>query len=537
MDAWSGSDEERWMYELAGARYPGLKPSRMISLGGSGPDDDDDGLADLDRLIEEVNAGSLDEPPAEEDEDRSDHESTGPSEVDPKDDPEEAWIAETLAAPIPDQRWTWDAFQARRRILADKAVIREASRRVCCLSWKTGASPGLIAAGKNFPLLDRALNSSSSRAVVTSNKKKEASSIPTRVGQFQIQNIPAPNVPKLPAWKKLPAANERDPELREVIAGMRFASVACDGSLTVERWLHELPGSEVAFLSFDICAEAAERFLSGEQGAVGVALHRKFLRRLQSVLGDVSMSAIWTRPPDGRPGAVRVFLMLRSKHTGRARDVEELDRSNRYHHSLVRHGVKCSHDGPLRVSDEELAPYIGGRLEQFLEVSGSEGYNLTDEVAIQEFTPECGFATCQEIAMRAAKSHANWNEFTAAHGLPAWLGVDFLRRLYDCMIYSPAHARRRQRMIAKVKRSKYFNCRADKGLVSKLQRMQLMELSRPNTHYYQASPAQFAALAIRSGEVLGEYCDNRHKAGRARKLYEEVRASTRASSTSVLEEL
>ena len=109
-------------------------------------------------------------------------------------------------------------IQARRRIRIDKEVIREASRRVCSLGWQAGVCPGLGGEGKNFPFLNKAIDNTTSTAVVISNKKKGKFGFPVSGSQRKIQNIPAPRISKLPAVKKLPAANQRAPELREVIA-------------------------------------------------------------------------------------------------------------------------------------------------------------------------------------------------------------------------------------------------------------------------------------------------------------------------------
>ena len=91
----------------------------------------------------------------------------------------------------------------------------------------------------------------------------------------------------------------------------------------------QIPGPEVACLSFDITGDVAEWTLTGEQGAVRVALHRSFRHRLEHVLGDVSMSIISTHPDDAGSDVVRIFMIDRSKDTGRCQDVEELDRSDR----------------------------------------------------------------------------------------------------------------------------------------------------------------------------------------------------------------
>ena len=193
----------------------------------------------------------------------------------------------------------------------------------------------------------------------------------------------------------------------------------------------------------------------------------------------------------------------------------------------MEHGVRVCPGGPLRVLDTDLSAYLGCDLEEFLESSGSSGENLNDEVAVQEFTPGTGLVSCTGMPKRAARSHAKWSEFTASQGVPVWFGADALRRLRDCLMYLPGHVKQRQQVKEKVRRSKYHNGRADKRHLRKLEHMRLMELSCASIHHFTCSPAQFAALAVRSGTVLGEYCDNRHKAGRAKVLYEHVRKEAR----------
>jgi hypothetical protein len=109
----------------------------------------------------------------------------------------------------------------------------------------------------------------------------------------------------------------------------------------------------------------------------------------------------------------------------------------------------------------------------------------------QEFTPESGFASDLVIEERAKRSHERWRRIAGGHRLPVWFSERFTRCLQEQL--SP---------------------RGDSKTLR--QRMQMK--------FYLGSPACLAAVATRSGLVLGEYVDSRHKSGAAASLYEEIRA-------------
>jgi hypothetical protein len=430
---------------------------------------------------------------------------------------------EELTPSSTEVRLTWEAFSARNRIRRNKKTIREFSRRVWTLRWKLDSTPGLDPWGKKFPFLHKDITTITNKEEID-NKKIEAQEVLPRPHLLTLRQ---PMFTKLPAWKRLPAEAKRPREIQEIIAGARFTSIAFSGDVTPSNWWSEIPGHEVCCLSIDLPSDAASRFLAGEHGDVGAALHRNIIRRLDRDLGGVEVAAVWVRPPEDPSAAVRLFLMIRAMCKSNLQDVEVVDRCKRFHRSLVKHGVKFSSDGPLWVSPADLADYLGLSVDEFEVRSYSSkefDRDAIDPIDIEEFTPEAGFASSTEIDVHAAKSHAKWLDFVAKHGLPSWFSARIEQRLKDCFLHAPQHVRERQRLKALRKDVGSIMWSKMTAEVAALKRYKSMEAPTTGIRIYRGSPAQFAALIAQSGELLGSYCDTRHKAGAAKDLYEQLRA-------------
>jgi hypothetical protein len=247
---------------------------------------------------------------------------------------------------------------------------------------------------------------------------------------------------------------------------------------------------------------------------------------LERDLGDLGIAAVWVRPTGGSADHVRLFLLLRSSETTNARCVADWDQGKRHFDSLIRHGVKLSDlDKPLSIPDEEdRARYYGVTVaemhDRFPTWSENPVYTSVEE---REYSPETGFASQEEIEARAAASDARWSRYAARHALPTWLCDRFVERLRDYLVHAPEHVRSRQRLKAKIERGYYFGGRTSKSDRIELARLENMQVPPWYLTFYRGSPAQLAAVAVRSGTVLGEYFDSRHKAGRAKRLYEQIR--------------
>lgn len=418
-------------------------------------------------------------------------------------------------------RWTRDAFSAYRHLRKVRPLVQKLSKQVFGVSWES--TPGNLG-GKKFPFFIKEKKAFDFKKGCQA--LKEEWEIPHQVHPERKIFAPEPTKPDMPAWNKLPAAGARPPELREVVAGVRFASIAFRGQLSPHNWAHSLPGSDVLCMSIDLHDEAAARFLAGEDGDIGKSLKRRLLRRLdlRGEAGDVTAAAIWIRPSAPTNCAVRVFIMFQRDSIGAAVDVELEDRNLRFWQSLQKHQVEISPDGmPLWVPRDHLAPYLGLSKEELDGRWDEEDTNWWMVPDIQEYTPEDGFASDVELARRRARSHRKWARFTSRLGLPAWISPAFMKRIEDYFFFAPEHTRERDRLVALKKKYPFGSHKFTKTERLALTSARLMELSPGDICLFRCSPAQFAALAIRDGEVLGEYCDSAHKAGRAKDLYEAIR--------------
>ena len=416
-------------------------------------------------------------------------------------------------------RWTRDAFRAQRELKQTRPLVRELSKHVFGVAWLPTSGTG---SAKKFPFLIKSISSCKKGC----NAFKEEWELSPQIHPERMIPAPLPTRPIMPAWEKLPAHGKRAPELSEVVAGARFTSIAFRGDITPQDWAHSLPGSDVLCISIDLHGESAERFLSGEHGNVGKSLKRRLLRRLdhRGQFSDFAVGAIWTKP-SASSDAVRIFMMFQKDDPGCAEDVELEDRNLRFWMSLQRHKVPVSSDGmPLTVNCDQLAPYLG-----MTEAELEDRWDVVkcydgDEPEIDEYTPEEGFPAPHVLDQRREHSYRKWAHFVSRHGLPAWISPSFMRLVRDYFCFAPGHVKKRNQLIAAKKKYKFARYGFTKAQHATLKRLKLMELPRGGEIcIFRCSPAQFAAIAVRDGEVLGEYFDSAHKAGRSKGLYEAIR--------------
>ena len=104
------SDHESWMYELAGAKPQFRAPARAYSLWGSQGSDNDE-QSGLDEPMEEVRAEESDKSVPMTPSTRSAGSDSSERDEEEEGDREEAWITEALDTPVPEWRWTKEAFK------------------------------------------------------------------------------------------------------------------------------------------------------------------------------------------------------------------------------------------------------------------------------------------------------------------------------------------------------------------------------------------------------------------------------------------
>lgn len=415
---------------------------------------------------------------------------------------------------------TWPAFQAHKRLQKAKLLVRKLSKNVIGLSWQDGSGGALE---KKFPFLHK--NPALSSAEKGCKAFREEWELSHQVHPDREILASPPTKPTMPAWNKLPTVEKRSPSLNEVIAGARFTSIAFRGQVIPQDWAHTVPGSDVMCIAIDLHGEAAARFLAGEYGDVGKSLTRRLLRRLdhRGVTGDVTAGAIWTKPSSSSC-PVRVFMMFQQDNSGSAEDVELNDRARRFLTNLRRHGVPVTPgDTPLKVKAGDLATYLGLTEDEITDRGWCGRLYDGGVREIEEYSPEEGFASPEVLATRRKHSFRKWIRFTSKHGLPAWISPEFMELLEDYFFFSAEHVRARDRLRAAKEKSKHAPRGFTKSDRLALERLEQMELSPGDICIFRCSPAQFAAIAIREGVVLGEYFDSAHKAGRAKDLYETIR--------------
>lgn len=436
----------------------------------------------------------------------------------------ESSVVEVPEVTSNEQRWTLAGIYAYHAIRRNRLAILAARSRVFSLKWEEEAHSGSSTA-KKFPFPFNRIDKL---------KKKKANDIKEEREVFHphtsehLSSVTTLMLPKLPLWSKLPAQRSRSSELQEVIAGARFASIAQGDDASLDSWCFGNDGDDVCCVSIELAGNAAERFLQGEKGDIGAALHRGFRRRLERDLGFVAMGAIWTRSTT-EPNSITIFMMIRAPGQSRGSDVADLDTSNRFYESLVRHGVTVPPGRPIDWLGPHLAGYLGMTEAELDELKGriaaDDPLVSHFETDLANYTPESGFATKTQKAAYTKRSHEKWLRFTRTHGMPAWISAEFIDFVQDYFMHSPEHVRERQRVRDAIKHRRTRSYKERKALIARHQALLNKQVGASvNINFFRASPALFAALAMRSGQVLGDYWDSQHKKGRAKELYEMLRS-------------
>lgn len=395
----------------------------------------------------------------------------------------------------PTSRSTREAWFARIRMNQNRAALRRYARQVTSVLWNEDSTPENHA-GKKIPFsLNKADVSGLKQLQKTCLIKGEEDLFPR---QTQSVSLDFPEEVLLPRWKDLPGTEHRCPYLAEIVTGLRIASVFQGDDASLASWWSAEVDEDACALSVDLRGDDASRFLIGERGSAAAAVKRRVRRPLERFLGDANLGAVWTDIAEGDQPRVRLFLFVRSGSLGSAADAIEMDRSDRYVRSLRKHGVPLPPDDmPVWINDlSEKAKYFRISLDELwdrMDLAPREEGHIS-KVDEQEFTPETGFVSASVISARAEQSRDRWRRIAAQHRLPVWFSERLARCLRDQLMPRPESARWRQPI----------------GLT-----------------VYRGSPACLAAVAIRSGRVLGDYFDSRHKAAVPARLYKELRSLNR----------
>lgn len=456
----------------------------------------------------------------------------------------DATPATVLAAHTPDDAWVkgeidavftgsgslpYHAEQASRRLHDTHSTMRYLSRRNMHLDWQ----------GSKEPVFAAPVNSSENSTCISTIKKEVNIEVEEEERKNRIDlpaHFPSKGIPErtiavsvldfanLPRWKEIGTSGMGSGTAKEIQLGLRIASLA-DDSADLSTWLSDVPGNDVGFLSINLAGDAAKRFLAGEHGDAGAALRRGLFRSLQTHTGDFAAVAVWTAN-EADPNVVTLFMALRMTDHRGVSDAVEVDRGSRYIWSLEAGGVDVVKGMPNRsqlpayygLSEKELAICAAADPMDPFAPSWLDFLQVPEGGQLEEYTLAAGFASPEEIMQRQNRAESHWLRTVHAHGLPSWFSNDFVEQVRDYLVRDPLHAKALACAIARMKkRNPGKTGRVD------FERQRLIDLLPTDMRFYKGSPAQFAALAASSGRVLGSHCDNRHKAGRAKELYQKLR--------------
>jgi len=440
--------------------------------------------------------------------------------------PARDWVAEAIdsAAPGPGSL-PYHAYRANRNLHEVIHLMRDVSRRNMYLSWEVPPQSGMGNVGiTSKTSIDN--NYSSNKEYKEEEGKKRIffpTYFPATPSAARTIEFPELVLPKLPRWKDLGSTDKQPVAVQELLLGLRIASLATGGNPTLPGWLSDTPEDDVGFLSIELHGDAAIRFLRGEKGSAATGLSRGLLRSLESFTGGVAAAALWTEGAD-RPGIVTLYMAMRTRDSRNAGEALELDIASRHVRDLEAHGVEVWNG---KTKPSELAAYYGVSEDNIVACDPrnpfaaqlSDFIDIPDGGDVREYSPKTGFASADEVERRHARAWNSWFRKVHAHGLPSWFTGAFIEQVRDYLLRDPEHSKKRTYTVGRMKK---MNRKASDRL--EMKRLDAMELPLTNLRFYKGSPAQFAALAARSGKVLGSYYDKRHKAGAAKELYEQIRA-------------
>jgi len=326
-----------------------------------------------------------------------------------------------------------------------------------------------------------------------------------------------------PQWSKLPGKDKRAPELDALITAVRVAVLANDGSSPLNSWVTEPLGDDVCCIAVDLEPAEAERFLGREAGEPGKYLRRVLAERLTSLLGSVSMAAVWVRPNEA-PEAVRVYLVLRTQSEEMLDHKYQVDRERRFYGRLLEHAVPHTPDGmPLRISLEAEASYLGMTLDEHRQAFDP---HLNEEARgpldVEEYVPGSGFLTAEELEASRQRSCARWKREAMKAGVPYWMNAKVLQLIQDVLAYDDGDVKQRKQLTAK--KEKWRSPPLPESQALRLDTLSFLHEPLRGLRLLRGSPAQLLAAIYGSGVVIGDYTQSEFKAGRAKTLYTQLRA-------------
>lgn len=456
-----------------------------------------------------------------------------PGSAEEPEKPEPDWVDVAIAeAPEPPGSLPYDAYQSRKRIQDTMSLMKILARRNTYLSWQAEAAPGVC-------LGTTAISSIGNKPLEEEQEQdqelwKKRPSFPTYFPAVptpeRTMKVKIPEAEKVTRWKDLPAMAKQDPGQQEILFGLRVTSLAAGAATpTLSDWMTGTPDASVGMFSLKLHGDAARRFLQAEEGAGAAGLRRGLLRSLQTLSGDCSAVALWT-VSDAAPGDLTLYVAIRMLDLVAVRYAQTLDegsrRVQRWQASGVRVNLGRPHPAEMWKSYEQTAEEVAANTDGWPEYApGPEGEeDRRYDQNPYEFYPGIGFAAPAKIIKRRLHVEKLWNTTVQAYGLPNWFSDRFAHQLQDYLTRHPDDQKKRAAIVAALKKGL-----ATSKQKSALARLDMIETQMGDLRFYKGSPAQFAAMALASGRLVGGYCDANHKAGAVKTLYEQLRAGGSSS--------
>ena len=412
------------------------------------------------------------------------------------------WVDEAIDAAKPDVPLplTSLAWAARTKIKGNQKVCRDFAKRVINLKWSPDSIPTDLTSGNSFQSSDIEIQPEGEKlaapagGVIYIPELEEVPGTKARTtSKITATAVTSASREGLPRWKDLPASSSRTFETREAVASARLGALSFRGSPTLEDLRSGPVAPWVGLFSIDLTGSRAENFLDGENESTGLGLCRGLLRALKRDTSDRAlMVAVWVQLPSPETTAVRLFLALSLADIRPGLAQYQYDMGVRHARSTLKHGGEVSAGGRLKwLQGPAFAKYYDVPVEwgddwtnpSMLDEMRKRGLEFTDHV--WEYTPEDGFPSSEGLDALISKSLGRAETNADLLGMPHWMGSGPMDRLCKSLGVQPK-----------------------------------------DISMYRGSPDQFAALIMKSGEYMGEYCSTGIKGKVATDAYNLMRGAT-----------
>ncbi|MGY3264584.1 hypothetical protein [Lysobacter sp. HA35] len=412
-------------------------------------------------------------------------------------------------------------FQAHRKVLKLTGIMKSLSAQSRWLvpgstSWNAVGTGSIIS---NRVIIPNKQLSIKDNETIRSRFPSYFTLQPSSLTSLEVNPV-SPG--KLPRWKDKGHPSKATRETNATLLAIRIGALVAQGTPRIEDVFGFLDRSEVGLLSMQL--PAALESIFKHRTAANDLLARKLMRRLKHCSAAASGVFAWR---EGSEGRITLFGALLSPACGDAATYSLARAGTRFGRGLAKAGVPD--ENFYRISPNTFADLYDSSLDSFVDGwtdrnSGAFLANHPDAVDPIEFDFAAKrFRSANEIDAMRYRNEAMWNDYVARCGLPEWLGEDFLNVWTECLVRSPDDVSRYRHARDVIKRSNVQPAEKDaaKRAMAEIERSEGPVLA--TLSFYRGSPAEFAALATQSGNILGMYCPS-ELLDAGRELYESLRA-------------